>query len=645
MASWPRQIVEAGLGVQFKNQAAQKVVVVAEDRIRAVRRGSSWSGWLWAGVLVGAMGLLADPVAGRQNRDGAAKPAGPVSSEQVAAQKMIETLAVVNEQAISREQVAKECMKRFGKDVLQDIVNKFLVSKELERSGIVITERDINSEIASEAGKLGWTSDRWLEVISTNRNLTIDRIKNDYVWNKLALRSLVSSRVSVTREELDRALESEFGSRVQVRQIVVDNERLAEELAAEARANPGEFERLAKKHSLDPNSASLGGLLQPIRRHSGFPEFEEVAFALTPGQVSPPIKVADAYIIMRCERMFPAEQIPAEELAFFEERLTAEISNSKLGEAAVDLFAQIQAQAEIVNVLNNSELRQQYPGVAAIVNGSQIPVRYVAEECIARYGHEMLKTEINRLLLQAELRKAGLQVSQEDITAEIARAAESMRYVDAAGNIQVEAWLETMTEGDLSKVEFYIEDEVWPSVALKKLVERDVKVTPEDLKKGFEANFGPRVEVLAILTNNDREAAKIWKMASGNPTADFFGKLANQYSIEPASRNNFGQVPPIQKHGGRPELEKEAFSLRPGELSKAVQVGEYWVILYCLGYTEPVVTDFDAVKGEIHDNILEKKLRIAMYDRFQQLVEDAQIYNYLTGTSQTGRAQVREAKR
>ncbi len=559
-------------------------------------------------------------------------------------QRQIETLAVVNDQPITRQQIADECMRRFGKEVLQEIVNKFLVNEELKKKNIVLTEQDVIEEIANEARKLGWTSERWLEVISTNRNLTIDRIKNDYVWNKLALRTLVADQIQVSRRELEEQMAFEFGSKVQVRQIVVDNNELALQLIAAVRQNPDEFERLAKKHSIDPNSASMGGLLQPIRRFSGFDEFEQIAFSLQPGQVSEPIEVADKWIVLRCERIIPGEQIPPEQQLAIEERLAAEISNSKMGDAAVELFEKIQRDAQIVNVLNDPQLSQQHPGVAMIVNGTKVPYRYVAEECIARYGQEMLKTEINRSLLKAELQKNGLQVAKDDIQEEIVSAARSMYYVSGQGEVDIDAWLNEATGGDLNKMDFYIEDEVWPSVALKKLVEQDIMVTPEDMQKGFEANFGPRAEVLVIMTDNDRQAAKIWEMAAKNRTREFFGKLANQYSIEPASKNNFGQVPPIQKHGGRPELEKEAFSLKPGEISKTIQVGQYKVIMYCLGFTEPVVADFDAVKQDIHDNIYEKKLRLAMYDKFQQVTEEAQIDNYLTGTSQTGKARVREAR-
>jgi len=181
-----------------------------------------------------------------------------------------------------------------------------------------------------------------------------------------------------------------------------------------------------------------------------------------------------------------------------------------------------------------------------------------------------------------------------------------------------------------------VRDAVWPSVALKKLVRHKVEVTDDDLKKGFESNFGERVEVLAIVLGNQRQAQTVWDMARNNPTDQFFGELAHQYSIEPMSRANYGKVPPIRRYGGQPLVEKEAFRLKPGELSGIIAVGEKYVILRCLGRTKPVVTDFNLVKDELQRDIEEKKLRIAMAEEFDRLRESAQIDNFLTGLSQTG---------
>jgi hypothetical protein len=242
------------------------------------------------------------------------------------------------------------------------------------------------------------------------------------------------------------------------------------------------------------------------------------------------------------------------------------------------------------------------------------------------------------------LEQNGLQVTQDDVNAEISRAAESIGHLNPDGTVDVDRWLEFVTGNDLSKVDFYIEDEVWPTVATKKLVENQVSVSQEDMQKGFEANFGPRVEVLVVVTSDHRQALKVWNMATANKSAEYFGQLAFQYSIEPASKNNYGQVPPIQRHGGREELEKEAFAMQTGEISKVIQVGEHWVIMYCTGQTEPVVTDFDAVKDELHRNILEKKMRLAMYEKFQQVREAAQVDNFLAGTSQTGSDAIRSAR-
>ena len=63
------------------------------------------------------------------------------------------------------------------------------------------------------------------------------------------------------------------------------------------------------------------------------------------------------------------------------------------------------------------------------------------------------------------------------------------------------------------KFDVYLHDAVWPAVVLRKLAEPNVKVTEDDMKKGFEANYGPRVRCLAIVLNNQRRANEVWEKA------------------------------------------------------------------------------------------------------------------------------------
>ena len=172
---------------------------------------------------------------------------------------------------------------------------------------------------------------------------------------------------------------------------------------------------------------------------------------------------------------------------------------------------------------------------------------------------------INRRLIEQACKKANLVVTDREMDEEVARAAENSLPPKKDGSPDVEGWLKAVTQKQGISVELYRRDSVWPSVALRKMVVNRVEVSNEDLQKGFEANYGPRVRCRAIVLGNARQAQRVWELARQNPTVEYFGELATQYSIEASSRALQGEVPPIKKNGGQPILEKEAFAMKPGE--------------------------------------------------------------------------------
>ena len=100
----------------------------------------------------------------------------------------------------------------------------------------------------------------------------------------------------------------------------------------------------------------------------------------------------------------------------------------------------------------------------------------------------------------------------------------------------MKGWLELVTKKQGVSVDVYRRDAVWPSVALQKLVGDKIEVTEEDMRKGFEANYGPRVRCRAIVMDQLRRAQQVWEMARKQPTVENFGELAAKYSIEGSSR-------------------------------------------------------------------------------------------------------------
>jgi len=546
-------------------------------------------------------------------------------------------VAVVNADPITSEQLADEALRRYGVDMLDNMVNRHLILQACAASKIEVTEADVSAEIHRIAAKFGLTIDSYLQLLQDERDISPDQYSKEVIWPMLALRRLVDDRVKVSDEEFNRAFLARYGEAMKCRMIMVSDQKLAQSLRDRAAATPEEFGALAKEHSQDEGSASVRGLIPPIRRFSGDSRLEDAAFALEENQVSNVLQLGDQWIVLQAVKRLSASSPSAQAMPAIRDQIIDSIRDEKMKETSSELFAELQKKAQVVKVLGDEEAVKQYPGVAAIVNGQKVTISQVAAECVKRHGNVVLEGEINRKILNQALAKVSQAVSPGDLDVEVARAAASYGYVRADGKPDVAAWLEAVVADGAATADLYIRDTVWPSVALAKLVEGQIKVTEDDMKEGFDSNFGPRVEVLAIVMSDQRSAQKIWDMARSNPTDEFFGNLADQYSVEPVSQSNSGKVPPIRKFGGQPAIEKEAFALKPGELSGIIATGDKYIILRCQGQTDPVVKDFNAVSEELLKSISERKSRLAMAKKFDELKADAEIDNFLEVVKKTTR--------
>jgi parvulin-like peptidyl-prolyl isomerase len=549
----------------------------------------------------------------------------------------LQVMAVVNGQQITRADLGRECIRRYGEEVLESLINRQLITHGCQARGIQITDQDVSAEIDQISTRFGLDRSRWLQLLEQERGFTEEQYKREVVWPMLALRKLAASEIQVSQEDLQKAFEAEFGPRVRARLIAVSSKQKADQLRAEAVANPNAFGELSKNNTEDAGIASSFGVMPPIRKHVGDSALEQVAFALKPGEISQVVQVANMYYILKCEEQLPAQYIASQHIAEQQKRLEERIREGKMRVAAAQLMEQLQKSAKIEFIYTDKAKQASLPGVAATIDGRQITLAQLADECIVRHGEEVLDGEINRLILTQELGRKQLAIESQDIRSEIERAAVAYGKVKPDGTPDTEAWLKTITDQDGATVELYTNDAVWPSVALKKLVGKRITVTEEDLQKGFQANYGERVNVLAIVLSDQRLGQRVWEMAKNNPTDTFFAQLAGQYSVEPASRANGGQVPPIRMHGGSPVIEQAAFALKKGDLSGLIAVDNQFIILRGLGRTQPVNVQFAEVRSELYKDIEEKKLRDEMTREFDRLRSVSQVDNFLLGTSQSGR--------
>ena len=159
------------------------------------------------GVAVLSAGLLmqvfrADDVAaereGSRSSDGAGK--ARVSGSQQMAQ--------VGDQVITYDAVAKECVKRYGEEVLEKLINRTIIQQACLKRGVSVTTVEVKQEVQTIAQKFKLDPTTWYQMLQAERNLSPLQYQRDIIWPMLALRrSLASS------DAKERGLQP-FGTRV-----------------------------------------------------------------------------------------------------------------------------------------------------------------------------------------------------------------------------------------------------------------------------------------------------------------------------------------------------------------------------------------------------------------------------------------------
>jgi len=295
---------------------------------------------------------------------GAARPAAGAAPTAVAS---------VNGQPISYDALARECVKRHGKEVLENLINKTIIEQECSRQQINITQQDVEREVITIAKKFNLPPDTWYQMLKAERGLNPEQYQQDIIWPMIALKKLAGSEITPTEEDMMNAFEREYGPRVKARMILLEgNVRNANQIWEEVAKNPDDFEGLARKYSSDPNTRPLGGVIPPIRKNGGNPTVEKEAFKLQPGEISPVIEVAsNRYVILKCEGL--TEQLIEDPKQVWNE-LYNSVVDEKTQQSVAKVFEQVKNHSRVINHLTDeaTPVSQSRPGQSRSAQGQPV---------------------------------------------------------------------------------------------------------------------------------------------------------------------------------------------------------------------------------------------------------------------------------
>src|SRR5262249_53111406 len=137
--------------------------------------------------------------------------------------KKPQIVAVVNGEPINRDELGQECLRHYGAEVLEGLVNKRLITSYCRPMQVTVRAAEGEEENDRMARKFSLPKDQWLTMLDKERNIKPAQYANDIVWPTLALRKLAAAQLTVSREELEEAYESQFGPAVKVRLIAMSD--------------------------------------------------------------------------------------------------------------------------------------------------------------------------------------------------------------------------------------------------------------------------------------------------------------------------------------------------------------------------------------------------------------------------------------
>lgn len=250
-----------------------------------------------------------------------------------------EVLEVINQRRAQNIPIPEDSlgMIALARQVVNDLVDEeILVQKAGKDTTIVIADADLAATVDQQMKRLheNFKSDqefvqalksggfgnqeeyrRWLTDQARRRALSQKLIQHLQQTGKMIAVAVTEAEITEAFEK-NRAQLPKRPSTLTFRQIVIattptqkakDVARAkAESLLAEINRG-GDFASIAKRESQDPGSKEQGGDLGWNRRGQMVKAFDQMMFALNPGQVSPVVETAYGYHIIKVDRVKPSE--------------------------------------------------------------------------------------------------------------------------------------------------------------------------------------------------------------------------------------------------------------------------------------------------------------------------------------------------
>jgi len=447
------------------------------------------------------------------------------------------------------------------KSVLDNIINE-----------ILLYNYDSNEKILTDSGYLKELEDIRMRMI-------LAYLKDQEVYAK----------ITVSEQEMRQAF-SRVNEQIAARHLFAQTEEEANNLYE--LVNVGvDFSTLAKQVFTDSILQNNGGYLGYFTWGDMDPAFEDAAYALKVGEISPPVKTEYGYSIIKLEDRISNPLLTESEF----QRKKAHL------ETVIKMRKKEPSEKEYLNnILDESKINFN-ENVLANILGNLYSIEN-AEFSVNNSGDEQCVEYSGRVYTQAEIEKKISDLSEYqrkriNSLENLEDAIEGLILRDSLYNIALSKGYDT-TQVVLDKIQ---KSSMNAFIKFK----RDEIVSEAQIPDSVVYNFyteniylfstEPEINLQEILVSNKEMANNLINLL--NKGSDF-GELANEYSLREWSAKNNGIMgyAPISKFGSYKDI---FWNSQVGEIIGPVKIEGIYGIFRLLGKEDGKPLDFDDVKSEV----------------------------------------------
>lgn len=270
--------------------------------------------------------------------------------------------------------------------------------------------------------------------------------------------------------------------------------------------------------------------------------------------------------------------------------------------------------------------------VVAIVNGQKVTKQELYNLLTDTYGEDALDVLIRRTLIYQTAEKEGITATSAEVEAELKKLVNTeieglMRSYRIKDKADLDKEL-TKVDSNLAKIEEKLSKKMRKQAEIellaKKVMEKTITITEEELQKTYAEVYGEKIEASQIVFKTRREAEEaLKKLQSG---ADF-ATLAKNESIDRASAVRGGKMQPFSPKDG---MGSQVAHLKVGELSNIIKTDYGYHIIKIADKKAASNKGFKTVRGELEKIARNQHYKERLGPWLISLIENASITKNLT---------------